>query len=407
MKWSSNLCSPSCWLLAFSLCFFSLNSFASTEPQNGWFGGGQYGLSSSSSLCSALGYTYFTGGYHQTVNPGAFYIAGVGYYHTYNGAEFGWCTNQQGSTNGAQIYQADLCPDDPSAYTMIGGRMKCGTGPLVEDCPGSGTTKKATIALSGINGQQGIGASMCADSGGSSCGIKCNSGMASYNEVSGQSSVYCESYEFTGTTCAPTDPQAVPVASVPAQNQATPLNSPPKSKQDCPGGSGFAEVNNVGMCLPSGTAISAGAQTQTSASGSVTTSSTTVINKGGTSTTTTTSTYKDAAGNTTYSGTGTSTTGLNQAGVPGQGDKPNLGDAPTFDSTLPQEATFNIKAQGNPVFSTEIFASTPSCPAPITFSVMGRDFSINFDMLCSFADVIRGIVLLLSAIAALRSLVTN
>lgn len=409
MKWLSTHCKVFFSLLLCSSAFYSLNSFASTAPDNVYLGAGQDN-SSSSGLCTSLGYTYFTGGFHQTVNPGAYFVGGKGYYHTYNGAEFGWCTNFQGSTQGIQIYQADFCPDDPSGYTMIGGRMYCGTGAYVppDPCPASGTKKNATVALSGIAGHAGIGVSMCADSGSTSCGMTCTSGIASYNDVSGQSSVYCESYTFTGSGCPANTPTAAPVSAVPTQNQATPVNNPPKSKQDCPGGSGFAEVNNVGMCLPSGTQVSGASTTQTSTGGgSVTSTSTTTVNSNGTNTTTTTTTYKDASGHVTYSGSGTSTDGINQAGIPGQGDKPSLGDAPTFDPTLPQEATFNIKAQGNPVFSTEIFQSTASCPPDIVFTAMNQEFNISFSSICAFADVIRGIILMLSAIASMRVVVSQ
>lgn len=392
-----------CWFVS-----FSLNSFASTQPITAWFGGGSYNGSSSQSLCTSLGYTYFTGGFHQTVNPGAFYVSGQGYFHTFNGAEFGWCTNFQGSTNGMQVYEADKCPDDGLGYVMLGGRMKCGSGPLQDDCPAAGTKKSQNVAVSGLSGQQGIGASMCADSGNTTCAMTCNSGIASYNEVSGQSSVYCESYTFSGSQCSNNAPVASAVTDVPTQNQATPVNNPPKSKQDCPGGSGFAEVNNKGMCLPGGTTVTGQSTTQTSTGGgSVSTTSTTTVNNNGTNSTTTITTYKDANGIVTYSGTGISTDGINQAGTQGNNEKPNLGDAPTFDSTLPSEATFNIKAQGNPVFSTEIFQTTASCPPDINYSVMGRDLSISFSSLCAFADVIRGIILMLSALVSMRVVVTQ
>lgn len=310
-----------------------------------------------------------------------------------------------GTTNPVSIgFVAGSCP---SGFVVSGSQCVNTCTPL-PPCPGEGTSKKDTVSLSGIAGQQGIGASMCADSGGSNCGIKCTSGIASYNDVSGQSSVYCESYTFTGSSCSDSSLVATPVSTVPSTIKATPVNDPPKSREDCPGGSGFAQVNNVGMCLPSGTQFSGGSSTTTSTSGSVTTTSTTTVNPGGTNTTTTTTTYKDGSGNVTYSGTTTGTDGINQAGNNGQsGEKLNLGDAPVFDQSLPTETNFNIKAQGNPVFSTEIFATTASCPAPITFSAMGKDFSIDFSPICALADIIRGIVLMLSAIVAMRAVVTK
>ena len=409
MKCLSTLFSPLYWLLAssFFTCFLS-DSFDSTMPSVKFRMGSSY-FDSGSAACAtntSSGNTFYTSIGSQTTPSGPTALDGLWVYG-FVGGEMGACGWVQGNTSGPGVVQYETCPY-PGETQIVGGHMQCGTGPLEPDCPTAGTKKNSSVAVSGISGQQGIGGSLCADSGGSSCGIKCNSGIASYNDTSGQSSVYCDSYEFTGSGCT-SAPVAAPVTSVPATNQATPINSPPKSKQDCPGGSGFAEVNNVGMCLPSGTSYSGGATTTTSSTGSVTSTSTTVINKGGTSTTTTVNTYKDAAGNTTYEGTSTTSGSINQAagGGTGQGDKPSFGDAPTFDPTLPQESTFTIKAQGNPVFSTEIFQSSASCPAPIVFSAMNQEFSIDFAAVCSYADMIRGMVLLISAIAAMRIVTTS
>ncbi len=405
MRWLSTHCNPLCWLPAFLLFFCFSNSANAWVPGTlRWVVSGTWG-DSATALCSGKGYAYANILAAQGVNTGPM-TQGEYYFYTYVGLPYGWCATYEGGTNGPQVFQYQTCPY-PGEYRIVSNRMECAGDPP-PPCPVSGTTKKDTIALSGISGQQGIGASMCAGSGGSDCAIKCNSGIASYNEVSGQSSVYCENYEFTGADCTNTSLVATPVSTVPSTIKATPVNDPPKSREDCPGGSGFAQVNNVGMCLPSGTQFSGGSSTTTSTSGSVTTTSTTTVNPGGTNTTTTTTTYKDGSGNVTYSGTTTGTDGINQAGNNGQGgEKLNLGDAPVFDQSLPTETNFNIKAQGNPVFSTEIFATSASCPAPITFSAMGKDFNIDFSPICALADIIRGIVLMLSAIVAMRSLVNN
>jgi hypothetical protein len=161
------------------------------------------------------------------------------------------------------------------------------------------------------------------------------------------------------------------------------------------------------MCLPSGTTIKDTPTTTTSSGGSVTAQTTSTVTSTGGTTTTTTTTYKDASGNVTYSGTTTGTTPLNQASTPGQGDKPGLGDAPTFDPTLPQESTFTTRSQGNPVFSTEVFSVSASCPAPITFTAMDKNFSIDFTPICDLAAIVRGIILMLSAIVAMRAVVTS
>lgn len=408
MKWLSTLFNRSCWLLACSLCFFfSSNVFAATcspdeptsTPSIGYYyvaGIQAYKYPSSSIACSSAA----------AVDQ----FWGPGYTGSGSGTGPSVCVvtkTSDSSTNQTSIdFAAGTCPTG----FVVSGSICVNTCTPLDPCPTAGTTKKDTVALSGISGQQGIGTSMCADSGTSTCGIKCSSGIASYNEVSGQSSVYCESYEFTGSNCTDTSKIATAVTTVPSTNQATPLNNPPKSRQDCPGGSGFAEVNNVGMCLPGGTQVSGGSTTQSSSSGSVTTTSTTTINSTGGNTTTTITTYKDANGNITYEGTGVSNTGINQAaagGGTGQGDKPSLGDAPTFDQTLPQEATFNIKAQVNPVFSTEIFQTSASCPAPVVFTAMNQEFTIDYAPVCEHAEIIRAMILFLAAVASMRIVTTS
>jgi hypothetical protein len=401
VKWLSTHCKVFFSLLLCSSAFYSLSSYSQTcssypASQGSWLASGSRYVSDISTACGdAERIAAHTGGHTGTFNRSVMVNPSV--YKCYANVPNFIDDFYVGNTQ-----QQSACAD---GYSLVNGMC---TQPCADPCPAAGTKKNATVALSGIAGQAGIGVSMCADSGSSSCGMTCTSGIASYNDVSGQSSVYCESYTFTGSGCPANTPTAAPVSAVPTQNQATPVNNPPKSKQDCPGGSGFAEVNNVGMCLPSGTQVSGASTTQTSTGGgSVTSTSTTTVNSNGTNTTTTTTTYKDSQGNVTYSGTGTATDGINQAGVPGQGDKPNLGDAPTFDPTLPQEATFNIKAQGNPVFSTEIFQTSASCPPDITYSVMGKDLSISFSSLCAFADVIRGIILMLSALVSMRVVVTQ
>ena len=414
-------------LVVFSLFIFSINSYAVIAPpgivvqSNGKFG-------SASAYCqsaaTALGRTYkevvstvvtsnpgsTVGGTHtglaSLANGGSTFVCRDINNATYGqiGTDGQYCLSADSPVNNNGTLTCSVCPPGTTDVN--------GTCTVPPECPTAGTKKTNPLALTGISGQQGIGVSMCADSGGSSCGISCKSGIASYNETSGQSSVYCDSYEFSGSACSSTAPIATSVSSVPTQNQATPVNTPPKSKADCPGGSGFAEINNVGMCLPSGTQYTAGSSTTSSESGSVTSTSTTTINNNGTSTTTTINTYKDAAGNVTYSGTGTQTgsTNLADGTTPGgqKGTNPtDLGTAPTFDSTLPGEGAFTPKVQSNPIISTTIFNSSSSCPAPIEFSAMNQAFTISFQPICDLSDIIRGIVLLLSGIVAMRAVVSN
>ena len=398
-------------LAAFLLFTFFIDSvYASTASEKKYIWNNQQ-YSSGSAACAAAGtnLTYISTS-TRTGAGGPFNVASSFWLYYYVGADIGDCKNTSNQVV-TSINQGEVCPIS-GQYVLSNGHMYCGTGDPEPVCPAAGTKKTSPLALGGLSGQQGISANMCAGTSGGDCGIKCSSGIASYNDVSGQSSVYCDTYEFTGAACTNTSLVASSVSSVPTANQATPVNTPPKSKADCPGGSGFAEVNNVGMCLPSGTQYSSGNSTTSSSTGSVTSTSTTTINNNGTATTTTINTYKDAAGNITYSGTGTQTGSTNLAdgtGINGQkGTNPtDLGTAPTFDNTLPGEGAFTPKVQSNPIISTTIFNSSSSCPAPIEFSAMNQAFTISFQPICDLSDIIRGIVLLLSGIVAMRAVVSN
>ena len=415
MRCLSNRCRVFCWLPAFlSFICFSSNSYASTAPSNVWIGGGSYDGTSGSQLCTSKGYSSFTGGFFQTVNPSPGFIAGVGYFHTYLGSEYGWCASYEGATNGPQVFQSDFCSE--AGYIMQDGRMYCGTGPYVppEPCPTAGTVSSGTNYL--LDNQLiSTGSTICTDEGGSECAATCTDAVSVNNPVTGIIASMCFSYTSTGSSCDPETPIGVVATDLPPTMTATPTTSPPASKNDCPGGSGFAEVNGVGKCMPAGTTYSGPASTSSSGSGSVTNITSTTINNNGSTTTTTISTYKDAAGNITYEGASTSGggaiaiggTGSGTGSGTGDGQKLDFGPAPVNDETLPSEATFTVKAQGNPVFSTEIFTTTASCPAPITYTAMGQELSIDFSPICAFSDVIRGIILMLAAIVSLRSIVTS
>lgn len=311
------------------------------------------------------------------------------------------CTVTKTST-GTTFLQASITFSAGTCPTgfVLDGSICRNTCTPEEPCPAADTKLSEGFAITGSS------SSSCYEtSTGAKCQVTHGDTVSTTNPDTGITTGWVASARYTGATCQTVD--TTHSSDVPTSMQATPVNNPPKTSADCPGGSGFAEVNNKTMCLPSGTTMTGASSTQTSSGGSVTnTSVTTITNTGGTSTTTIT-TYKDGNGNVIYSGTGTSRDGLNQAGTTGQGDKPGLGTAPTFDSTLPQESNFNIKAQGNPVFSTQIFQSSASCPADITYSVMGRDLSISFSSICAFADVIRGIILMLSALVSMRVVVSQ
>lgn len=366
--------------------------------------------SSGAAVCTALGKTNYTSIGTYTVGSGPFQSGDI-FIYQFVGGDFGRCGSYPGDTSGAQVYQYDICPYPGSGYTIISGRMACGTGPIVVPCPTAGTKSSGGFSVSVASTSGSSNVFNCADSSGTSCAASCNSGIASYDSNTGMTNVYCSSVTYSGSNCATSDTKGTSTGSVPSTNTVAPVNNPPKSITDCPAGSGFAQINNTGMCLAGGTKVD-GATNTTSISGGGSTTSTdqTTINKDGTTTTTRTTTTRDAGGTVTGTSTYTFSGGIDQSSGNGNGgnDKPlNLGPAPAFDGTLPNDPTFNIKTVTNPTLSTSLFGVSASCPAPITFSALGRSFEISFQPICDLADIIRGIILMLSAIVAIRAVVTK
>lgn len=284
-------------------------------------------------------------------------------------------------------------------YTSNG--TQCISNTCTGDCPAADTKISDGFTTTST------GSSSCYETSvGAKCAVSHGDLITSTNPDTGITTSWVSSGRYTGGTCSTVDTALSP--NLPVSVQVTPVNNPPKSATDCPGGSGFAQINNTAMCLPSGTTIKDTPSTTTSTSGTTSSQTTTVINNNGTSTTTTTTTYRDGNGNITYEGTSTGTGSLNQAGTGTGNDKQlDLGTAPTFDDTLPGEAAFTPKIQSNPTFSTTIFEVAASCPAPITFEVFSQEFTISFQPICDLSTIIRGIILMLSGIVAMRAVVSG
>lgn len=408
MQWLSTRCNPLCWLPAFLSFFcFSSDLLASTAATVAYRSGTTQ-ASSGAAVCTALGKTNYTSIGTYTVGSGPF-NAGDVYIYQFIGGDFGRCGSYPGDTSGAQVYQYDICPV-AGGYTMISGRMACGTGPI-ESCPAANTLGSSFIGFSATGDfRSNFSGSTCHDTGSGKCAATCGDTVIAYSDLTNTSSVTCSTYRYTGASCTGTDSAlSTTQTGLTSGSTATPINNPPKSSADCPGGSGFAQINNTTMCLPSGTQYTSGSSTiSMSGGGSTTVTNTTQINRDGTNTTTTTTTNKDGSGAVIGSYTGTTTGSVNQADGTSGNDKPlNLGPAPAFDGTLPNDPTFNIKTITNPTLSTSLFGVSASCPEPLTFEAMGRSFEITFQPICDLADIIRGIILMLSAIVAIRAVVTK
>ena len=90
----------------------------------------------------------------------------------------------------------------------------------------------------------------------------------------------------------------------------------------------------------------------------------------------------------TGSGSGTNT---DSSGGTGTGDS-GSGDAET---SLPTTTVLNL-----PAFHSKISA-TGSCPADISFNVMGRSYSISYSPLCNLAQEIRPVIIAIGIFSAL------
>lgn len=399
MRWLSTRCNPLCWLPAFLLFFFSSSSFSSSCTPG-------YPLSLPSvgfyRIAGISGYDYPSPSIGCSAAASVDKFWGEGYTGSGSGTGSDACTvtkTSDGTTNKTSIsFIAGSCP---SGYSVSGTTCVQNCTPT---CPAAGTAGSGSMSVFDISGAIPASGNVCTEDNDKVCVATCTGGcMSGYNDVTGKSWWIAESFSYTGQTCSSSGSTATAYTPV----TVTPVNTPPKTSADCPGGSGFAQINNVGMCLPSGTTFSGGTSTASiTGGGSSTVTSTTTINRDGTSTTTTTTTNKDSGGTVTGTTTDTSTGSLNQNN--GGNDKPlNLGPAPAFDSTLPNDPTFNIKTITNPTLSTSLFGVSASCPEPLTFEAMGRSFEITFQPICDLADIIRGIILMLSAIVAIRAVVTK
>lgn len=412
MKWLSIHYKVSFWLVPFLLfiCFTS-NTYAAIAPSgtvvqfNGLFpdmtsycqanvpGGKQFQEVVSTPVTQNPGSTVNGNGYvglSSLANGGSTLTCKSTDDLTYGqiGTDGQYCLIASGSTNNNGILSCTTCPP---GYEDQGGTC------VVEiSCDAAGTSAGENF----WNGSKGGGG--CIDG----CAVQADGGCISVtSEISGITSTSCTRTSFTGQSCE-SQPNVVVGANVKDDIAVPPENDPPQSSQDCSPGTGFAQVNNETMCLPSGTTIDGETKTSTSNGGTTTETTTTTVNPDGTTTTETTSSYTDSGGN-TISGSTTTQSGINQAGGGNNQDDKGLGPAPTFDQSLPEEPEINILTVPTPTLSMDIFTNTASCPAPITFTAMDQDFEISFDSVCAFADVIRGIILLISAIAAIRIVVKD
>lgn len=363
------------WLLAFSFFFFFSSSVFASCPAG-------YPSTTGNISYYPSGWLHVTD-YQptQSLACAALQASGV-----YGGTALSYDSGQNkcvGTGVSLSVLSSGSCA---AGYTLNGSECTC------QSCPDSGSFFGAgQISGSGSSGCSGG----CSITSGGSC-------ISSNDPITGLvSSNWCSNWTYTGASCTGDDAtQSEAPDSVPSENGGRPTKP-----SDCPPQTGYAEVNGSSMCLPSGSSYSGGSATSTDSSTGNTTqiNTTTTINNDGTRTTTTITNVYGSGGGLLSTNTTTQTDG--QIGDGKGKEDSSFGDAPTFDDTLPGEAVFDIKTQTGQTLSTDIFSVSASCPAPIVFEALGQEFSIGFQPVCDLAHIIRGIILMLAAIAAIRIIV--
>lgn len=302
-----------------------------------------------------------------------------------------------------------VCASCPDGFVDQGG--VCTNAP--PDCPALGTSVGHTLITGDITGTASIaGTGVCISnpSGGGApgavCGVQCSSGAVSVDPVTGVSQMYCQAASFTGGTCTPSSVAAADPGPDPDFGAAkTPEGG-------CPSGTVPGQVNNLDVCLPSGSTVQDDAVKKTTQGDKVlTTKKSQVVNPDGSVTTTITNIFNDG-GVETVSSTVTSDS-VPSVGASGSGDSKGVKDGsedmpiPDMDTSLSDFDVMPVRVPDNPVFSTSIIPSSGTCPPPISFSVMDIDLEIDFEPICEFAPMIRAIMLILAAFVALRVVVSK
>jgi hypothetical protein len=322
-----------------------------------------------------------------------------------------------------------MCPYNTT--TTVNGVVTCNStqcvAPLVPDgnggchippnCPSAGSVTYPTaldggffIATQSTAPTTGdSGTSFCLPWNGSQCEVKCSTGVAGPNPIASGYAVACTSLKATGAAC-PSGAAPLEV-NIPNPLEVEPESGPgePADPSACPPGTGFAQVNNKKMCLPSGTTGSGPTKNSTDSSNNQTSEkSDWAINGDGSTTTSTTNTVNINGQTLTSTTTNTSSSGA--PGADGKDGKDiDFGPAPNFDDSVPEGLNPNLPpAVDLPAFEANLSllsAGGGQCPAPITFQAMGQDFSIPFDPICSFAPMIKAIMLIVAGFIGLRILV--
>lgn len=426
-SWLSTLCKASCWL-PLCLCFLSFSAEAVeapwgvfVSPDNGPFGP----FPTVTAACSyeeVLNYysppATFEGTELYSATPTLVHPLVGGVRYTVLSGQTEKCLLKQGSVtyDHAFVYSGPYCEQGkgpsgghctecPPGTTDIGGVCQ---EPLPE-CPSAGSSVGHPLITGDITGSASIaGTGVCISNPnapgtpGAVCGAQCSSGAVSADPVTGMSQMYCQSASFTGGSCSGGSVAAADPGPDPDFGEAK------EPEGGCPPGTVSGQINDLDVCLPSGSTVDAEVKKVSQGDKTLTTNKVQTVNSDGTVTTEFVNTFDD--GNTKTVSTTVTNDGIgigNDAGSNGGKDGSEDMPIPDMDTSLGGFEMLPTRVPDNPVFSTSIISTSASCPPPITFTVMDIDLSIDFEPICDLAPMIRAIMLILAGMVALRVVVSK
>lgn len=375
------------WLLFCSLClFFSVNANADwiypscTAPKSG---GTCSGTQAQTESCLDAVYGYIGARSYQTPSTGQTPWQSSVLYNGSFGATTIYCegTPQDDTPNPCPNAGAITYPGALDGYFFVAtASTPFDTGP-------TGTT-------------------LCLPHNAALCGVKCSTGVTGSNPIVSGYAVACTSLTATGSAC-PTGQQTVTISNT-SPLEVEPETGPgtePNSPSDCPPGTGFAQVNNKKMCLPSATSGTGAVKTTTqSGNGSTSSTDTITVNGDGTITTTTLSNSTDAGGATTSSTTA-STSSPFQEGTEGTNKPYDPGPAPVWTDPGNGGAVADMAVGGLPAINWHqvYLPEGGSCAlADIPLTVLGQTITIPLSAACPYLPIFRGLIIFMSVLASIR-----
>lgn len=418
----------------FSLAFFSFFTFSSGSALAaavapwGWFYPSANFQGSpkqnASEACKAFNSTYSGAGNTEASSNFQHSANGIFQKGTYQvGALKAMCLTSSGGSSGYYVRYGQWCTGAYPSGTAP--NMVCNTCPpgyvesggscvLPPQCPPAGSVTYPTALDGGFFVATQLtppdigplGDSFCLPYNDGLCEVKCTTGVAGPNPIASGYAVACTSLTATGEVCPSAAPPVALTVENPLDVGAEGTGDEPSDPRECPPGTGFASINNISMCLPSGTSGTGTSSSSSSPGATTDSNSEWTIEADGTITTTRVTSV--TIGGQTITGTTTTNSGVD--GKDGQdGNDVDFGPAITWSAPAGDDLDPALAAGTPlPVFepSTSLIGTGGgACPAPIAFDAMGQNFVIDFSPLCEWAGFFRAFLLIAASFAALRVLV--